>query len=261
MIFLVKMFFSSYAHPSSHLNTCVLLLMLYAPSCLTFDMEGSQTSYAKFPTWAQCQNGSLTFEFETSQPNGLLMYADDGGKYDFFEVKLVGGVARLRLNLGGGTSILSVGHNLNNGKWHKIEVHRKRGDTTFVVDNIAQTQQCEGTDYEFGELEVRDNSFMYIGGLPIGFSARLSQLALPSVMFEPRFRGNIRNVLYANCAAPMERMEMIEHDGVRTNNADECQERNMCQNGGICISTDTGSFCDCTRTDFEGPHCQIGKSV
>ncbi|GIY74191.1 hypothetical protein CEXT_699081 [Caerostris extrusa] len=40
-------------------------------------------------------------EFPTREPNGLLLYTDDGGTYDFFEVKLVEGNARLRFNLGG----------------------------------------------------------------------------------------------------------------------------------------------------------------
>ena len=42
------------------------------------------------------------------------------------------------------------------------------------------------------------NSFVYIGGLPSFYSTKLSSLALPSAVFEPRFRGSIRNIVYAD---------------------------------------------------------------
>ena len=38
----------------------------------------------------------LEFEFKTSNPNGLLVYMDDGGYYDFLEIKLVNSNLRLR---------------------------------------------------------------------------------------------------------------------------------------------------------------------
>lgn len=237
-----------------------LLLVVFVSCGLGFDLEGSQTSYAKFPVWRPCANGSIAFDFETMQPNGLLLYVDDGGKYDFMEVKLVGGVARLRFNLGEGTNILSIGHQLNDGRWHKVVVSRDNANTIFTVDNIVQRSTSDGEDFTFGNASSRAISFVYMGGLPIGFNSRLSQLALPSVMFEPRFRGNIRNVMYSNCGAQRTRVEMLEQDGVRKNNADECQDRDLCENNGICISTDTGSFCDCTHTDFVGQHCEIGES-
>ena len=42
------------------------------------------------------------------------------------------------------------------------------------------------------------NSAVYLGGLPPWYSSKLKNLALPSVVFEPRFRGEIRNVIYAD---------------------------------------------------------------
>ena len=236
-----------------------LFIILYSifHLCLTFDLEGSQTSFAKFPKWNPCQNGSLSFEFMTLQPNGLIIYSDDGGKYDFLEVKLVGGVARLRINLGDGATVLSAGLNLNDRMWHKMEVVRNFEETTFIVDNIAQNRPSKGTEFAFGNFS--QNSFVFVGGMPIGFSARLSDLALPSVMFEPRFRGSIRNLLYSNCGGPMERVEMIESEGVRTNELDACLELDPCRHGGICISTDSGNICDCSKTDYKGKYCETGK--
>ena len=65
-----------------------------------FILEGSQTSYAQFRKWYSSPSAGLEFEFWTSQPYGLMLYTDDGGYYDFLEVKLVDGRLRIRLNLG-----------------------------------------------------------------------------------------------------------------------------------------------------------------
>lgn len=240
---------------------CVVLLLVVATPARGFALEGSQTSYAAFPAWQPCTNGSLVLEFQTRQPNGLLLYLDDGGVTDFLEVKLVGGVARLRYNLGGGPVLLSAGHHLHDGKWHKVVVSREDADTSFMVDSTVQRSTAPGFDFTFGNTSSRALSPVYVGGLPLAYSARLSHLALPSVMFEPRFRGNVRNVMFAQCGDVRRRADMQEHSGVRRNNADACQERNRCQNAGVCISTDTGSFCDCRHTDFTGQYCEIGKPL
>ena len=61
-----------------------------------FTLEGSQSSYAQFRKWNAGLNGTLKMEFRTLQASGLLAYTDDGGKFDFFELKLVEGALRLR---------------------------------------------------------------------------------------------------------------------------------------------------------------------
>ncbi len=225
--------------------------------CTGFELEGSQTSFAKFPKWNPCQNGSFTFEFNTIQSNGLLLYIDDGGKFDFLELKLVAGAIRLRLNLGEGATILSAGQNLNDRQWHKVEVSRRNEDTTLIVDKESQTKRSGG--FEMAFANVTKNSFVFVGGMPITYSAKLSLLALPSVMFEPRFKGSIRNMLYSNCGSPLERVDMIESRGVRTNQLDSCEEDNPCLHEGICVSTDDGAICDCSYTQYDGQFCQLGE--
>lgn len=87
-----------------------------------FTLDGTQNSFAQFRKWYSGLNGTLELEFKTEQPNGLLLYTDDGGTYDFFELKLVEGVLRLRYNLGGGAQIITVGRDLHDGHWHKVQV-------------------------------------------------------------------------------------------------------------------------------------------
>lgn len=97
----------------------------WAPVCCGFLLDGSQTSFAQFRKWFTGLNGSLELEFKTEQPNGLVLYTDDGGTYDFFELKLVEGALRLRYNLGGGAQIITVGRDLHDGHWHKVQVSHK----------------------------------------------------------------------------------------------------------------------------------------
>ena len=100
----------------------LLLFILCQGLCLeAFILEGSQTSYAQFKKWYTSGNATIEFEFLTSLPNGLLLYTDDGGYYDFLEVKLVDGSLRTRLNLGNGAQIVDLGRELNDGySWHKV---------------------------------------------------------------------------------------------------------------------------------------------
>lgn len=100
-------------------------IVLHVNLSCGFTLDGTQSSFAQFRKWYAGLNGTLELEFKTEQPNGLLLYTDDGGTYDFFELKLVEGVLRLRYNLGGGAQIITVGRDLHDGHWHKVQVSVK----------------------------------------------------------------------------------------------------------------------------------------
>lgn len=101
----------------------VSLILSWNFSCYGFLLDGTQNSFAQFRKWCTGLNGSMEFEFKTEQPNGLVLYTDDGGTFDFFEIKLVEGAVRLRYNLGGGANIITVGRDLHDGHWHKVQVN------------------------------------------------------------------------------------------------------------------------------------------
>ncbi|KAL1122946.1 hypothetical protein AAG570_003271 [Ranatra chinensis] len=174
---------------------------------LAFVLEGSQTSYAQFRKWNAGLNGSLELEFKTEQANGLLLYTDDGGTYDFFELKLVEGALRLRYNLGGGAQIMTVGRDLNDNHWHKVQVRRSGERTSLTVDGVAQSKVSRGKEFYFGRLA--SNSDVYVGGMPAWYNTKLTLLALPSVIFEPRFAGAVRNLVYADEESSLPRRQEI----------------------------------------------------
>lgn len=191
----------------------VMLLIFVAASGVSataeFTLEGSQNSYAQLRKWNAGLNGSLQLEFRSQQPNGLLIYTDDGGKFDFFELKIVEGAMRLRFNLGAGAQILTVGRNLSDGHWHTAVIKRSGEQTSLTVDRVTVSRASRGREFVFGSFSA--NSPVYIGGLPVWYGAELNRLALPSVLFEPRFRGDIRNVIYSDALGQANRQqEMLE---------------------------------------------------
>ncbi|KAG5347757.1 NRX3A protein, partial [Acromyrmex charruanus] len=254
----------------------LLAVLLACQVARCFLLEGSATSYAQFRKWNAGLNGTLEFEFKTEQGNGLLLYTDDGGTYDFFEVKLVESALRLRYNLGGGAQIVTVGHDLGDGHWHKVQITRCNENTTLTVDGVGAVSTSRGKEFEFGKLA--GNSDVYVGGMPSWYNSKLTLLALPSVIFEPRFNGFIRNLVYADGENTVPRRQEMKSRDVKcggfpcvesankrksprslrnmANTTDACETRDPCQHGGICISTDSGPICECRTGDYEGAYCE-----
>ena len=109
-----------------------------------------------------------------------------------------------------------------------------------------------GAGGTFGESQ--NDSYVYVGGLPSSYWHRMSTLTAPSVMFEPRFNGYIRNVLYGNCSCMRLRAgPPLDGDGftMLPGTEDSCDSpgvRHNCTRHCLCIGTDQGYRCDCSET-------------
>lgn len=64
------------------------------------------------------------------------------------------------------------------------------------MDGVSQAKDSRGKEFQFGKFAT--NSDVFVGGMPSWYNAKLALLALPSVIFEPRFRGSVRNLVYAD---------------------------------------------------------------
>ena len=82
-------------------------------------------------------------------------------------------------------------------KYYRIGLGQ--GRVTLSVDNLRrQSAVGGGAGAGAGELRLGNstaNSYIYIGGLPPWYSGKLTSLALPSVVFEPRLRGEVSSWL------------------------------------------------------------------
>ena len=256
------------AFPSIGLLLAVVIItaMLVVPTpTLAVRLTGEFGSFAQYPTWNGCNNASFSFEFRTTQRvtpmNVTLWYVDDGGSTDFFSLMIVHSrQVRLVLQLAdasdGGVEIV-LGHEVNDGHWHRVEVRRKRAVTFLVVDNETNSQDLFGEHFHFGQTNASatasdddDPSHVYIGGIPPKFSIAsglITKLAMPSVVFMDRFRGSFRNVVYSNCTCQRSRVQLVGGRVDGSIDADDvCESRNPCRDGCLCISSDAGPTCDCS---------------
>lgn len=215
-------------------------------------LPGTQSSHARFPPWAGCMNASFSFDIRTIQSipehGVLLWYADDGGLTDFFVVMLTAphGAVRLVLRLADevdGNVDISLGQNVNDGRWHQVEVRRRRAETFLTVDNEEDSGVVFGNSFHFGRGNKSD---VFVGGMPPEFLHRLSSLALPSAVFAARFHGSVRNVVYGNCTCERSRARVIGGIDVRAADDDACELRDPCSDGCLCVSSDDDSSCDCS---------------
>lgn len=235
----------------------IVVLWYILHGCLPFDLDGSVGSYAKFPSWEPCLNWSFSFEFKTSKTNALLVYFDRGS-FNFFELKIIGGSARLRLTVRESTVTMHAGEKLDDSKWHKVQVQQDNRRTILTVDGVPHSKTPPNGWAELSEVPA-GTPFLFIGGLPKETTDNYLRLALPSIVFEPRFQGSIRNLFYRDCDGEEHRPAMIDSHGILSTDVDYCEKGNPCLNGGTCLSTDGGLICDCTRTDFTGVRCDIGE--
>lgn len=81
----------------------------------------------------------------------------------------------------------------------------------FQVDNVSQMRTSRGKEFIFGRFAT--NSDVFVGGMPTWYNTKLTLLALPSVIFEPRFVGAVRNLIYPDVeGGPPRRQETRPKD-------------------------------------------------
>ena len=156
------------------------LLHLLPHHTRAFVLEGSKTSYAQFPPWDDRGRSSLSVEFRTDLPSGLLLYSDSdqATSCHFLHLTLVRGSVRLRFNSGQGAQVLRVTSSsssssstgFSDGQWHTVKILRAGPNTSLTVDNINedsvscqeqeldQTRTDEGnSDNSQGSLKTSDS--------------------------------------------------------------------------------------------------------
>ena len=166
--------------------------------------RGTPRSHAKMEEWNVCKNASLSFQFRTTQEQGLLAYVDDGGHYDFIEIIHTSGRVKLVMNIVDGIDghlRIVGGSNINDGRWHSVKVTRNRMQIILAVDGVSDNRIAFGSDYKFGhvvtnsteihqEASSQQNSShpVYLGGLPDQWNNHIHSMSLPSSLYQQRFK-------------------------------------------------------------------------
>uniref|UniRef100_A0A3Q2ZN71 Neurexin 3b n=1 Tax=Kryptolebias marmoratus TaxID=37003 RepID=A0A3Q2ZN71_KRYMA len=210
------------------------------------EFTGSEGQWARYLRWDASSKSDLTFQFKTSESEGLLLYFDDGGYCDFLLLTVSEGRLQLRVSIDCAETTIASDKMVNDSRWHFAAVNRQNLWTGLAVDGQTKTGEVR-PQRQFMKI-VSD---LFLGGLP--GDIRMSAITLPSVRELPPFKGVITNLSYGNKLPTL-----INSQKVRLEMMGLCTE-NPCENGGICSLADGETYCDCSKTGFVGRYCTEGK--
>uniref|UniRef100_A0A674MA34 Neurexin 3b n=1 Tax=Takifugu rubripes TaxID=31033 RepID=A0A674MA34_TAKRU len=222
-----------------------VLLLLSTVLVLSAGLEftGSEGQWARYTRWDASSRSDLMFQFKTSEPEGMLLYFDDGGFCDFLLLAVSEGRLQLRFSIDCAETTVTSGQMVDDGRWHFAAVNRHNLRTGLAVDGLTKTGEVR-PQRQFMKV-VSD---LFLGGLP--GDIRTSAITLPSVRELPPFKGIITDLSYGSKQLPM----LINSQKVRLEMMGLCTE-NPCENGGICSLADGETYCDCTKTGYVGRYC------
>uniref|UniRef100_G3NNU2 Neurexin 3b n=1 Tax=Gasterosteus aculeatus aculeatus TaxID=481459 RepID=G3NNU2_GASAC len=211
------------------------------------EFTGAGGQWARYLRWDASSRSDLTFQFKTSQSEGLLLYFDDGGYCDFLLLAVSDGKLQLRVSIDCAETTITSDKVVNDGRRHFAAINRHNLRTGLAVDGQTKTEEVR-PQRRFMKI-VSD---LFLGGLPVDI--RTSAITLPSVRELPPFKGIITDLSYGSKLPTL-----INSQKVRLEMMGLCTE-NPCENGGICSLADGEPYCDCSRSGYVGQYCTEGRA-
>uniref|UniRef100_A0AAQ5YRL2 Neurexin 3b n=1 Tax=Amphiprion ocellaris TaxID=80972 RepID=A0AAQ5YRL2_AMPOC len=209
------------------------------------EFTGSEGQWARYLRWDASSRSDLTFQFKTSESEGLVLYFDDGGYCDFLLLIVSEGKMQLRVSIDCAETTITSDKMVNDSRWHFAAINRHNLRTGLAVDGQTKTEEVR-PQRQFMKI-VSD---LFLGGLP--GDIRTSAITLPSVRELPPFKGIITDLSYGSKLPTL-----INSQKVRLEMMGLCTE-NPCENGGICSLADGETYCDCSKTGYVGRYCSEG---
>uniref|UniRef100_UPI0037E937DF neurexin-3b-like n=1 Tax=Semicossyphus pulcher TaxID=241346 RepID=UPI0037E937DF len=229
-------------NPNSLPGHVLLLLSTVLGLSVGLEFTGSEGQWARYLRWDASSRSDLTFQFKTSESEGLLLYFDDGGYCDFLLLTVSEGKMQLRISIDCAETTITSDKMVNDSRWHFAAINRHNLRTGLAVDGQTKTEEVR-PQRRFMKI-VSD---LFLGGLP--GDIRTSAITLPSVRELPPFKGIITDLSYGSKLPTL-----INSQKVRLEMMGLCTE-NPCENGGICSLADGETYCDCSRTGYVGRYC------
>lgn len=104
-------------------------------------------SFIVLNKWNAKKTGSISFDFRTTEPNGLLLFSHGKSKpqpkdskvpqtpkVDFFAIEMLDGHLYLLLDMGSGTTkTRAVNKKVNDGEWYHVDFQRDGRSGTFLL--------------------------------------------------------------------------------------------------------------------------------
>ncbi|XP_069370599.1 neurexin 3b isoform X5 [Paralichthys olivaceus] len=229
-------------NPNSLPGHVLLLLSTVLGLSVGLQFTGSEGQWARYLRWDASSRSDLTFQFKTSEPEGLLLYFDDGGFCDFLLLAVSEGKMQLRVSIDCAETTITSDRMVNDSRWHFAAINRHNLRTGLAVDGHTKTEEVR-PQRQFMKI-ISD---LFLGGLP--GDIRTSAITLPSVRELPPFKGIITDLSYGSKLPTL-----INSQKVRLEMMGLCTE-NPCENGGMCLLADGEPYCDCSKTGYVGRYC------
>uniref|UniRef100_A0A8C2X887 Neurexin 3b n=1 Tax=Cyclopterus lumpus TaxID=8103 RepID=A0A8C2X887_CYCLU len=233
-------------NPISLPGHVLLLLSTMLGVSVGLEFPGSGGQWARYLRWDASSRSDLTFQFKTSESEGLLLYFDDAGYCDFLLLTVSAGKLQLRVSIDCAETTITSDKMVNDSRRHFAAINRHNLRTGLAVDGQTKTGEVR-PQRRFMKI-VSD---LFLGGLP--GDIRTSAITLPSVRELPPFKGIITDLHYGSKVPTL-----INSQKVRLEMMGLCTE-NPCENGGICSLADGEPYCDCSKTGYVGRYCTEGK--
>uniref|UniRef100_A0A3P8R529 Neurexin 3b n=1 Tax=Astatotilapia calliptera TaxID=8154 RepID=A0A3P8R529_ASTCA len=235
-------------NPNSLPGFFLMLLSTMLGLSIGLEFTGSEGQWARYLRWDASTRSDMTFQFKTSEPEGLMLYFDDGGYCDFLLLAVSEGKLQLRVSIDCAETTITSDKMVNDSRWHFAAINRHNLRTGLALDGQTKTEEVR-PQRQFMNI-VSD---LFLGGLP--GDIRTSAITLPSVRELAPFKGIITDLSYGSKLPTL-----INSQKVRLEMMGLCTE-NPCENGGICSLADGEPYCDCSRTGYVGRYCTEGKRV
>ncbi|XP_077906758.1 neurexin 3 isoform X18 [Ictidomys tridecemlineatus] len=230
-------------------------------------------AYISLPKWNTKRMGSISFDFRTTEPNGLILFthgkpqerkdarSQKNTKVDFFAVELLDGNLYLLLDMGSGTiKVKATQKKANDGEWYHVDIQRDGRSGTISV-NSRRTPFTASGESEILDLE----GDMYLGGLPENRASLILPTELWTAMLNYGYVGCIRDLFIDGRSKNIRQLaEMQNAAGVKSScsrmSAKQCDSY-PCKNNAVCKDGWNRFICDCTGTGYWGRTCEREASI
>ncbi|XP_032803920.1 neurexin-1-like isoform X31 [Petromyzon marinus] len=230
-------------------------------------------AYISLPRWKTKRTGSISFDFRTTEPSGLILFTqgkpseikDPKGlksiKGDFFAVELLDGHLYLLLDMGSGTiKVKATDQKVNDGEWYHVDFQRDGRAGTISVNSQRSPFTASG------ESEILDlDGDMYLGGLPEDKLDLLLPTELWTALLNQGYVGCVRDIFVDGQSKDIRLLaEQQSSAGVKPYCAKDSPKQcssGPCRNNGVCHEGWNRYVCDCTATGFTGRSCDRDATV
>ncbi|XP_073684526.1 neurexin 1a isoform X15 [Garra rufa] len=232
-------------------------------------------SFITLDKWSAKKAGSISFDFRTTEPNGLLLFSHGKPKpqqqkdpkspktlkVDFFAIEMLDGHLYLLLDMGSGTTkTRAVNKKVNDGEWYHVDFQRDGRSGTISVNSIRTPYNAPG------ESEILDlDDILYLGGLPEDRAGLIFPTEVWTALLNYGYVGCVRDLFMDGQSKDIRRIAEAQRAvGVKPSCSKEPPKQclsNPCLNSGTCREGWNRYVCDCSGTGYLGRSCERDATI